>query len=736
MFLLTIGISVVYSQEKEKVGKLIEKEGKYKLDYDGKEYDIDENVLTVKLKSPKALPGKNLRVIRKNRFGFFDIKVPGNKNIVDYANELKETELYEFIEFNSFGTYNALNPNDSHMGKLWHLNVIKAPLAWDITTGNSSIIVAVLDSGLDWEHEDLGLGSDTYQNIHLNTGEDAWTMPNDPSTGNGTDDDTNSLIDDWKGWNYSDNTNDSRPNVAHGTFVGGILSAKTNNGKGIAGVSGGNNSSGVGLLAYHVGDVPSSAVLDDAIEDAVANGANVIQMSLTVVPTTAINTAIQNAVDNGVIVICASGNGSSSSVSYPASNNNVIAVGAINSSNLRADFSNYGEDIDIVAPGVDIYSTVPDNKYDYNSGTSFAAPQVSATAALILSVNPDLTQGQVRNIIESTCTKVGGYNYATVAGRPNGTWDDEVGYGCVNAQAAVLKAFGGNISGPSVVCTSNTAFSLSGETSGLTLHWECSTNVLTEVSDDNSSTYVVKAKYSSTSSVGWVRVTITNDFGDERVLQKSVYVGQPAPEDIDVINVGPNYPGSMVLCEDMPNDGKVNWNEPGDILEYSWSVYDDGGTYWQVNQHPMDPFPMIPKQDVQFSKPYGSVNGYVNVIVKARNTCGWGNYSAPAMQFTTSSCMGMMLTVSPNPSNGETVISLEPELPVTETAKSTTVATFDETTEWELEVYNNMQSLKAKQTKIKTKEVKINTQSWKEGVYTVRVKYKDRVLLGKLVVKK
>lgn len=215
-----------------------------------------------------------------------------------------------------------------------------------------------------------------------------------------------------------------------------------------------------------------------------------------------------------------------------------------------------------------------------------------------------------------------------------------------------------------------------------------------------------------------------------------MYVGKPDPDDIDVINVGPNYHSSMVLCDDMPNDGKVNWSLAGSILEYSWSVYDDGSNYWQVNQHPNDPFPETPMEDVQFSKPYGSVNGYVNVVIKARNNCGWGVYNAPAMQFTTSSCGGMMLTMSPNPSFGETILSVVPELAAESTLKSTsTEAGFDENTEWELEVYSQSQLLKEKKTSLWGSSTTIQTSGWKEGVYIVRVKYKDELLEGKLVVK-
>lgn len=270
-------------------------------------------------------------------------------------------------------------------------------------------------------------------------------------------------------------------------------------------------------------------------------------------------------------------------------------------------------------------------------------------------------------------------------------------------------------------------------TTDFTYNWNC-TSPLDEVSDDNGNEYIVKG--SSQNGEGTVSLTVTTPSGATATASKNVYVGKPDPDDIDVINVGPNYPGTMVLCDDMPNDGKVNWSLAGNILEYSWSVYDDGSNYWQVNQHPKDPFPETPMQDVQFSKPYGSVNGYVNVVIKARNYCGWGVYNAPAMQFSTASCGGMMLTMSPNPSFGETTVSVVPELATESTLKSTSAeAIFDENTEWELEVYSQSQLLKEKKTSLRGNNTTIQTSGWKEGVYIVRVKYKDELLEGKLVVK-
>ncbi len=429
------------AQDSKLMHDLVIADGKYLIKYNQQYFEVDTTTVTVKIKDPKLLDSQVYKIIRSNKLGYADLSVPSGKSITEYVDYLVIRDIVEKLEYSTFGEYIDLIPNDTYRTSQWHLPVINMYEAWDNSTGSSNVTIGILDSGTDWEHPDIGLGNDSYQNIYLNTGEDAWTDPNGPTTGNGIDDDSNGFIDDWKGWNYADNSNDTRTTNFHGTFVAGIACAKTNNNFGIAGVAGGNNNYGASVLPYCVGvSSPISSVIDDAIIDAVDNGVMIIQLSLTVLQSTAINDAIQYAINNNVVVICASGNSYSSIVSYPASNSNVISVGAIGQNNLRANFSNYGNRLDVVAPGVDIYSTTLNNGYGTNSGTSFAAPQISAIAALLLSVEPNLTTSQVRQIIESTAQKVGGYTYQTTSGRSNGTWHQEMGYGLVDAYAAIQAA--------------------------------------------------------------------------------------------------------------------------------------------------------------------------------------------------------------------------------------------------------------------------------------------------------
>lgn len=408
-----------------------------------KEYPIND-IITVKYVYIEQLQDK-YHVIRNNKLKYADLLISNNITIQSFVSILEQDDNIVSIDYNGVGSYNTLSPNDTHIASQWHLPYIHALDAWTITTGCPYVKIGILDSGTDWMHPDLGLGLDSYQNIFCNPYEDDWTDRNNPASGNNYDDDGNNLTDDYKGWNYDSGTNDSRGIYYHGTFVAGVVGAKTNNNFGVCGIAGGYGSQGVSLVPYCVGlNSPQSDVVDDAIIDAVDNGMRIIQLSLSVSNTAAIRSALQYAADNDVIVVCAAGNTNSSSLDFPASNANVIAVGAMNQSYQRASFSNYGTNLSVVAPGVDIHGlnlTSETTLFRVESGTSFAAPQVSGTIGLMLSVNPNLTRDEVRYIIESTAQKLSAYSFQpSSSAHPNGTWNKFVGYGLLDAYSAVLAA--------------------------------------------------------------------------------------------------------------------------------------------------------------------------------------------------------------------------------------------------------------------------------------------------------
>ena len=407
---------------------------------------VDEKVVIVKPKSKDDLLYKSFTGVKELGFGIFEVAVPENMKVEEYVSTLNNTGIFEFVDYNIYGEY-ALSVNDSEASNQWYLNTINAYTAWNLTTGSSQIKVAVLDSGVDASHNDLGYGNDGYS--HLNTND---------------------------GYNYPHNTTYSAPVYYHGTMVAGILGAKTNNLIGIAGVSGGNHSSGITIIPYCVGDnIPQINYVISAISNAVGKGVKIINMSLSFWTTNSgLQNAINSAYNSGVTMICASGNDNVSHLPYPASYSNTIAVGASNQSNGRwyvsnSQGSNYGNELDLLAPGEGIRSTTLNNSYYTDSGTSFAVPQVVGVAALMLSVNPSLTPSKIKSKLRSTCTKPSGYSYTS-------GWNSEVGYGVLNAYAAVCAALTGDkIVGPQLISTYGTYY-IQNLPSGVTTSWKLSDN--------------------------------------------------------------------------------------------------------------------------------------------------------------------------------------------------------------------------------------------------------------------
>ncbi len=275
-------------------------------------------------------------------------------------------------------------------GNNWGADLTKAPNAWAHGYTGKGVVVAVLDTGVDYSHPDLK------NNI--------WTNTKD-SISNGKDSDGNGYVNDIHGWNFVDNNNNVFDNNGHGTHVSGTIAGEKNN----YGVTG---------IAYDAKIMPVK-VLDSSgsgsytniakgIRYAVDNGANVINLSLGgYFSNDTLKSAIEYAGSKGVIVVMAAGNNGASSPDYPGryATNTGIVVGAVDKTNKLADFSNRSgsQTINYVtAPGVDIYSTVPNNKYATYSGTSMASPHVAGVVALMLSANHYLTQSQVQQILTST----------------------------------------------------------------------------------------------------------------------------------------------------------------------------------------------------------------------------------------------------------------------------------------------------------------------------------------------
>jgi subtilisin family serine protease len=274
-------------------------------------------------------------------------------------------------------------------GNNWGNDFVNAPTVWTKGYTGQNIIVAVIDSGVDYTHADLG------NNIWRNSAE---------VFGNGIDDDRNGYIDDIVGWDFVDNENDPMDENSHGTHVAGIIAAQ-NNGFGVTGVAYNAQIMPVRVLgADGKGGWPG---ISQGIHYAADNGAKVINMSLGGEYSQEIIDAVRYASQKGVVVVMSSGNNGQDQPSSPAiiATEVGIAVGAIDRNVQVADFSNRAGSNPairyLVAPGVDILSTVPGD-YDFKNGTSMAAPYVAGVVALMLSANPNLTTVQVQQILIET----------------------------------------------------------------------------------------------------------------------------------------------------------------------------------------------------------------------------------------------------------------------------------------------------------------------------------------------
>lgn len=291
------------------------------------------------------------------------------------------------------------------------------------------VIVGIIDSGVDYTHEDLR------DNIWVNEAEAEGIA--------GVDDDGNGYIDDIRGWDFTDAPrlpgkgdfvdpdNDPFDESGHGTQVAGVVGAVTANGIGIAGVA---NCLlmpiRAGLTFSQGGTFLQEDDLAAGILYAVENGANILNFSWGA-PEKAfvLEDAVNIATLHGVTIVVAAGNSGDLPVSYPASANGVITVGAVDAANRLASFSSIGPRVDLVAPGVSILGPALNNSYGIRSGTSFAAPHVSGLAAILLSKHPAWTSEQVRGALVSTTVDLG-----------TSGWDERYGAGLVDG-AALAEAF-------------------------------------------------------------------------------------------------------------------------------------------------------------------------------------------------------------------------------------------------------------------------------------------------------
>ena len=361
-------------------------------------------------------------LIKQRTKGYFTILVPEGKGLFETIQEVLEFEEVEFAEPSEFGLDDELEytPNDQDFKKLWGLSNIgqsvngiigtigadiNAKKAWDITKGISEVIIAVIDTGADLDHPDLT------DNILERGNED---------------------------WDFADNDDvpEDESNKTHGTHVSGT-------------VGGVDNSIGVIGVAPRCKIMPLRINLKRGMNANRADAINYVAKQAKKFPGnryvincswrmnghhTGVLNAIKKAITNNAIVVFAAGNDNSDiheKSQYPAIYPQVIAVAATNQFDKKASFSNYGIEVDVSAPGENIWSTMGNGSYGYKNGTSMAAPHVAGVAALVWASNMNLTNIQVRQIIEGTCDNIDNLN-------PN--YLGKLGKGRINAWKALRSA--------------------------------------------------------------------------------------------------------------------------------------------------------------------------------------------------------------------------------------------------------------------------------------------------------
>ena len=370
----------------------------------------------------------------------YRIEFPEEYSVMDVANDFAgdpDIEYAEPIPVN----YLFDIPNDSLYSQQSYLQQVFAEQAWDIHKGENGaedVVIAIVDCGVDWDHEDL------VDNLWQNLGEDVdadgkvlqQTFPSgewifDPDDENGIDDDSNGYIDDFIGWNFSYGSNDPHPIPGamyweHGTLMAGYAAASTN------------NVTGVASLSWNLEFMPVQAGLETYVPQfynatiyAAENGADVISCSWGNYwyNSQANQEAINYALSQGSIIVGATGNHNKFKLWYPSSYPGVVSVAALNQNDQKASYSNYGPHVKLSAPGSGL-TTAVDNTYTSASGTSCSTPIVGALMGLVKSYHPNWTSDQVITQVLGTADDIDSINPG---------YENQLGSGRINAFRALTE---------------------------------------------------------------------------------------------------------------------------------------------------------------------------------------------------------------------------------------------------------------------------------------------------------
>jgi len=325
---------------------------------------------------------------RVSRLGVVVFAVPGRIGVKAALARLAHAPAVVSAE-PDYRVHVLFTPNDTYYARQWALPAVSAPKAWDYTKGSTNTVVAVVDSGVAAHPELAG---------RLVAGHDFVNADSNPADDNG-----------------------------HGTAVAGVIGATGNNGTGIAGMDWATR-----IMPVKVVDASGSGYTSDIAKGviwAADHGARVINMSLGGNDySSTLKSAIAYAYNKGAVLVASAGNDGSTAAMYPAAYPYVLSVSALHGSTL-ADFSSYGPNTDLAAPGESVYSLTRTGGYSYWSGTSFSAPMVSGLAALVLGRNPTLSAARVTQVLTSTADDLG-----------TSGWDQKYGWGRIDAGRALAAA--------------------------------------------------------------------------------------------------------------------------------------------------------------------------------------------------------------------------------------------------------------------------------------------------------
>ncbi|MFA9370816.1 MAG: fibronectin type III domain-containing protein [Labilibaculum antarcticum] len=447
--------------------------------------------------------------------------------------------------------------------------------AWTVETGNSSVIVAIEDGGIDFDHVDLAA------NMWINPGEIA---------GNGIDDDNNGYVDDIYGYNFADNTGDIYVGD-HGTHVAGTVAAVSNNGIGVSGIAGGSgNNDGVKLMSCNVFSA-SSGGFAEAYTYAADNGAVISQNSWSYSYPYQYDQAVLDGIDyfitnaggsnapmNGGIVIFAAGNDNSQSRYYPAYYSNVLAVAATNKNDVKSYYSNYGTWVDIAAPGGElettnedptaVLSTFPNDNYGVFQGTSMACPHVSGVAALVVSKYAgNITPAELRAKLVDNTDPIDALN--------DSRYEGKLGSGRLNAYRALTDD---NLpSVPSGLSASNVT-----QTS-FTITWNAVSTASSydlQIREQGGTWQTINTSEVSYGFTGATaettyefQVRANNDAGSSSYSAIATVITEAAP-------TVPDVPTNLIATNITYNSITISWDAVADATDYDLNVRPNGTTTW------------------------------------------------------------------------------------------------------------------------------------------------------------